>query len=123
MPKYSNFKMEKMLADLRPILRHTGKVGYVAARNTRILRDALTEFFHFKDDLIRKYGVPEVKDGKETGRITLEPGSQNFDEFTKELTKIGEIEHEVSFMVLPYNDVIDVMSGEEMFNLEWMLED
>ena len=124
MQKYTNFKMEKMLKDLEPILKYRGKVGYVAARNTRVLRDTLIEYFRFRDDLVRKYGVVELDgEGQETGRISIVPTSPNFADFTEELNKIGEIEHEIDLMMLKYNDVIDVLSGEEMLNLEWMLED
>lgn len=118
MPKYTNFKMEKMLRDLKPVLQYRGKAGYAAARNTRILCDTLTEFFQFRDDLIRKYGV---EDGN--GRIVITPENEKFYVFNEKLNKIGEIEHEVNLMSLKYDEVIEVLSGEEMLNLEWMLED
>ena len=43
--KISNIKMEQMLMNLKPILPQRNKIGYIAARNTRILKDALTEYF------------------------------------------------------------------------------
>ena len=119
MQKYTNFKMEKMLKDLESVLQYRGKVGYIAARNTRVLRDTLIEFFQFREDLIRKYG----KDEEGTDRIIITPDNPNFEKFTEELEKIGTIEHEVSIMTLKYDEVIDTMSGQEMLNLEWMLED
>ena len=57
--KFSNIKMEMMLEALKPILPHRDKIGYIAARNTRILNDTLTEYFTFKRELISKYGNPD----------------------------------------------------------------
>lgn len=122
--KFTNVKMEQMLSQLEPILRHRDKVGYVAARNTRILRDNLTEFLDFKNELIQKYGTSEKdENGNETGRISISPTSPNFQTFSDEFDKIADIEHEVDLMTLKYNEVIGILNGEEILELDWMLED
>ena len=45
------------------------------------------------------------------------------DDVAKELEKIRTIEHTVELMTIPYDEVIGVLSGEEILNLDWMLDD
>ncbi len=116
--------MELMMETLKPILPHRDKVGYVAARNTRILSDTLTEYFAFKRDLISKYGEPDKdKDGTPVGTISIHQNSPKFENFMREFDKIKDIEHDVDLMTIPYEDVIGILNGEEIINLDWMLTD
>ena len=50
--KLKNSEMAAMLNQLRPILSHRDKIGYVAARNFRILSECLTEYVEFRYGLI-----------------------------------------------------------------------
>lgn len=119
--KLKNLQMEKMLCQLNPILPHRDKIGYVAARNTRFLTDALTEYFAFKTELIKKYGTVDVdEDGKELSTMSIKPDSPNFKLFAEEFDKIKEIEHDVELMTIPYDEAIGVLNGEEILSLEWM---
>lgn len=121
---YTNFKMEQMLTMLKPILNHCDKVGYVAARNTRRLNDALVEYFNFKQDLINKYGeVDKDADGNELPTISIKPTSKHFQEFLKEFDQIKDIEHDVDIMKLKYDEVVGILNGNEILQLEWMLEE
>lgn len=115
--------MENMLLQLQKVLGHVDKVGYVAARNTRILNDELTEYFQIKQELIYKYGEQEMVDGKTTGRIAVTPDSKHFKEFENAFSEIATIEHDVELMTLKYNEVIGILSGQEILELDWMLED
>ncbi|MCC8160270.1 MAG: hypothetical protein LIO53_02965 [Oscillospiraceae bacterium] len=120
----TNVQMEQMIAHLKPILSRRDKCGYVAARNTRILNDTLTEYFAFKRDLIRKFGTEGInEDGNPNGRIEIQPSSPNFKDFIAEFDKIAEIEHEVKLMTLTYDEVVGCLSGEEILDLDWMLEE
>lgn len=120
--KYKNIQMETMLEALKTILPHRDKIGYVAARNTRIINDTLTEYFTFKRDLINKYGDPDKdENGNETGTISVSPLASNFNEFIKEFDTIKNIEHDVELMMLPYEEVIGILNGEEILKLDWML--
>lgn len=120
--KIKNIKMEAMLESLKPILSHRDKIGYIAARNTRILKDTLTEYLTFKRDLISKYGTPDIDDdGKETGTVSISPTSSNFQEFIKEFDSIKNIEHNVELMTIPYEEVVGLLNGEEILELDWML--
>lgn len=120
--KVSNIKMEQMLMALKPILPQRNKIGYIAARNTRVLNDALTEYFQFKNQLIEKYGEAD-KDEKGRDSISIKFDSPNFEQFNKEFTEFGTIEQDVSIMKLKYEEVIGFLNGEEILNLSWMLED
>ena len=117
--KLMNVEMETMLGQVQSVLGHVDKV----ARNTRILNTALTEYFQIKQELITKYGEKEIIDGEPTGRIVVTPKSEHFKEFEKEFSEIATIKHEVEFMKLNYNEVIGILSGEEILKLDWMLED
>lgn len=120
--KYKNVQMEMMLEKLKPILSHRNKIGYIAARNTRILNDTLTEYLTFKRELISKYGEPDKDvNGKETGTVSISPTSPKFCEFTKEFGTIKDIEHDIELMTIPYEEVIGVLNGEEILELDWML--
>lgn len=122
--KYKNIQMEMMLETLKPILPHRDKIGYIAARNTRILNDTLTEYFSFKRELINKYGeLDKDEKGNETGMVSINPTSSNFQEFIKEFDSIKNIEHDVNLMTIPYEEVIGLLNGEEILELDWMLTD
>lgn len=122
--KFSNIKMEMMLETLKPLLPHRDKIGYIAARNTRILNDTLTEYFTFKRDLISKYGEPDKdENGKETGTVSISPTASNFNDFLKEFDTIKNIEHNMELMTIPYEEVIGLLNGEEILELDWMLTD
>lgn len=111
-----------MVELLRPILPHRDKIGYVAARNTRILSQTLIEYFQFKHELLKKYGDIDLdENGKQKGTVSLKPDSPNFEEFSKEFDPIKDIEHEVELMTIPYEEVIGLLNGEEILKLEFML--
>lgn len=117
-----NAQMAGMLNQLRPILSHRDKIGYVAARNYRILSECLTEYEAFRNRLIEKYGE-EITD--EHGQTTLgvKVDSPAFKEFCDEMAPFNEMEHEVELMTAKYDEAIGCLSGEEILRVDWMLED
>lgn len=122
--KLKNIQMDQMINSLRKVLSHRDKIGYYAARNYRILNDSLIEYQNFKNSLIAKYGTTDVdSDGNELQTISIKVGSQNFDDFLKELEPFNNIEHEVELMIAKYEDAIGCLSGEEILAIDWMLED
>lgn len=119
-----NSMMNEMLRQLRPILSHRDKIGYIAARNYRILDDCLTEFQVFRDELIKKYGeVDKDENGNELPTISINVGSPNFKRFCDELEPFNNMEHEVDLMTAKFEDAIGCLSGEEILGIDWMLED
>lgn len=122
--KLKNIQMDQMINSLQKVLSYRDKIGYYAARNYRILNDSLVEYQNFKNSLIAKYGTTDVDaDGNELQTISIKVGSQNFDDFLKELEPFNNIEHEVELMIAKYDDAIGCLSGEEILAIDWMLED
>lgn len=120
--KLKNAQMAGMLNALRPVLSHRDKIGYVAARNFRILSECLTEYETFRRRLLEKYGEDGVgPNGEPIVQIKID--SPNFKAFCDELAPFNEMEHEVELMTAKYDDAIGCLSGEEILGLDWMLED
>lgn len=119
-----NSEMNEMRHQLRSLLSHRDKIGYAAARNYRIISEALTEYEAFKSGLIEKYGEQD-KDGNGNylPTISIKMGSSKFREFCTELEPFNNMEHEVDLMVAKYEDTIGLLSGEEILAIDWMLED
>lgn len=114
--------MSVMLNQLRPILTRRDKIGYMAARNYRVLAECLTEYYTFRNTLIKKYGE-EIKDDNDQTDIAIKVDSPNFQKFCDEMAPFNEMEHEVELMVAKYEDVIGCLSGEEILGIDWMLEE
>jgi hypothetical protein len=102
-----------MQTELKTLLPRRDKVGYIAARNFRIIREALTEYNDFKNELIGKYG--------ENGAIAFD--SPNFPQFKAEFEPISEVEQEIAVMKLDYEEVIGLLNGEEILKFEWFLKE
>lgn len=47
--KFKNAEMDVMINQLKPVLSHRDKIGYIAARNYRILAECLTEYEAFRN--------------------------------------------------------------------------
>ena len=121
---YRNIEMERMIDSLEPLLERTDKVGYAAARNTRILRNEIQEYLTRRDELIYKYGEQEVdEDGNQTGRTMLALESENFEKYADEIQEWAYIEHSPDVFKLKYEDVIGKLTGAEILSIDWMLED
>lgn len=99
-------------------------IGYAAARNTRRLHDGCLEFINCRERLISQYGHDETdKKGHKTGRKYINTKDPNFEEFKSEIEKYANIEHDIEIMKIPYSETIGKLSGSEILNLDWMLED
>lgn len=119
-----NSELALMLRQLTPILSQRNRLGYVAARNFRILSDALTEHHQFEMELIEKYGEPDkAEDGTELPTVSIKIGSPNFKKFCDEMVPYNNIEQEVEIMTAKFEDTDGVLSGEEIIGIDWMLED
>lgn len=120
----TNIKLEEMIASLQPLLQRRDKLGYIAARNTRAISNAIKDFVDFRYELVKEYGLPEIDDeGNPTGRTFVSESDPKFNEFYTKLHEIGDIKQEVDLMTLEYDEVVGVLSGEEIFQLDWMLVD
>lgn len=115
--KLGNAKMLEMMESLRPLLSHRDKIGYFAARNTRILGDSLTEYISIRKQTICKYGT------ENKGEFTLKIGSPEWEKFCSDMAEFDSIEHEISVYICSYADAIGSLTGEEILAADWMLED
>lgn len=118
-----NSSVAEMLQQLRPLLSHRDKIGYVAARNFRILSNSLTEYETIRRSLIEKYGTEETDPKTGQPVISIKTDSPNFKQFCDELAPFNEMEHEIDLMMAKYNDAIGCLTGEEILSIDWMLED
>ena len=119
-----NSELVVMLHQLEPVLAQRNRIGYVAARNYRILSDALIEYNQFKNELIEKYGTPDkAENGIELPTASIKVGSPQFKSFCDEMAQYNNIEQQVELMTVKYEDTVGVLSGEEILSIDWMLED
>ncbi len=121
---FSNIEMKEKITSLEPLLSQCNIIGYAAARNARALMDASTVYSEFERNAIIEYGTPDTDDaGKPIGTSSISPESDNYDEFLKAITPLREIQHEVPIMIINFEIVIGVLSGREILEIDWMLED
>lgn len=122
--KYTNAQMAEMIGSLEKYLDRTDMVGYAAARNTRALMDEAKEFVDRRNQLVSEYGEMVLdEDGNPTGKVTLALDSPNFKAFADAIEGWASIEHEPRIFKVKYDQVIGKLSGTEILELEWMLED
>lgn len=120
--KLKNAQMAGMLLDLQPLLSQRNKVGYIAARNYRVLSECLTEYMAMRRRLIEENGEAFTNDQGFTDH-QIKVGTHAFTVFSEAMAPLNEIEQDVDLMTMKYDEVIGVMSGEEILRLSWMLED
>lgn len=120
--RLKNAQAAVMLQQLAPFLVRRDQIGYAAARNYRRLADSLTEYEEFRHDLIEKYGEQTTDDtGLPIFQIKID--SPEFKCFSRELAPLNEVEHAIELMTVKYENVVDILSGEEILAIDWMLED
>ena len=124
MTTYKNIEMEQMLVALEKHLERTDKIGYAAARNTRILRAETQEYFDRREKLIEEYGEPQIgEDGKPTGLTELRFDSPKFADYAREIEEWALIEHTPNIFKIPVEEVVGKLSGTEILEIDWMLEE
>lgn len=118
-----NEEMVVMLQQLQPLLSHKDMFGYVAARNTRILSECLTEYNQAKNDLIDRFGTETTDESTGMTTTVIKVGTPAFKSFCEAMEPFNKIEHEVELMTMKYEDTINCLTGEEILGVGWMLED
>lgn len=122
--RFKNAEMELMIAGLKKFLPMKNKIGYVAARNTRLLMTETTEYYKIRDELIMKYGEPDRdEEGNELQTVSIGIGSEAYRKFDEAIKEYANIEHDVPVMKMRYDEVVGILSGEEILMIDWMLED
>lgn len=122
--KLKNIEMEHMVNLLSNHLERTDKIGYAAARNTRILQNAALEYLQRREQLVNKYGETELDEsGRPTGRKMLKFTSPAFKDFAEELEEYALIEHDVDLFKIPYDEAIGKLSGSELLSIDFIFEE
>ena len=121
--KYSNYDLEDMAKKLEPVLNRSDLLGYVAARNYKLILDTVNEYVQIKNDLVRRYGEPAKDgDGNETGEFSISTSDPRFAEFKKDFEEIATYEHEIEFHKVPAERCIDALTGRQILDIDFMLE-
>lgn len=121
----TNMDMVAKLFVLNPFLETaTGRFGYAVARNFRKIKESCTEFLQIRSQLIKDLGENQLdKDGNPTGNIVIKIGTEKYNEYEEKIGDIAEIKHSVEIFTIPYDDLPDTVTAQDMINLEWMLID
>lgn len=117
-----NMEMVTMVRQLQPLLSHRDLFGYVAARNTRILNEQLTEYMKVQRDMLERFGTEKQGENGMT-ELVIEVNTPEYQQFCEAMEPFINIEHEVELMTMKYEETINCLSGQEILALEWMLED
>lgn len=117
-----NMEMVTMVRQLQPLLSHRDLFGYVAARNTRILNEQLTEYEKVQRDMLERFGTEKQGENGMT-ELVIEVNTPEYQQFCEAMEPFVNIEHEVELMTMKYEETINCLSGQEILALEWMLED
>lgn len=119
----TNAEMMGMLAALRPLLERTDMLGYAAARNTRLLKAACSEYLEMQERLIAELGEPETDDeGNPTGGFSIKFGSSAFAEFERAIGTFAPIEHGFEPWRIDPSEAVGRLSGTQLLGLEWMFD-
>lgn len=120
----TNVDIVNKIESLKPFLDRSDMIGYAAARNTRKLTDASVEYVEKQQSIMLKYGSEEFDDdGKATGRMVIGFNDPNFKKFKAELETYSILKHEITIFKIPYSEVIGKLTGSEILEIDWMLED
>ena len=122
--RLSNIEMDAMIAALDPLLDRTDIVGYAAARNTRLLAEAASEYLQRKEALIREYGAEEVGPEGPTGRWGVSADDPRFEEFKSKLAEWAPIEHDAEVYTIPRAEAEACgLTYRELAGAIWMVGD
>lgn len=121
---FKNFELLQMLEDLTDFLNRSDKIGYVAAVNARKIKQALTEFYSFRDNLILSYGENKKdEDGNPTDTYSvIDP--DKIKKLQEEILPILQVDQEVDILKLDFNsDINGKLNGNDMIKITWMIKE
>lgn len=118
-----NYQMDLYANVLNNFLEYSGKFGYAIARNYRNLAISSVDYLDTKTKLIQKYGHQDLdSNGDFIGTYTIDSTCEHYQEVSKELTDLGNIEHEVTIFKITYDDLPEDLSARDIISLEWMID-
>lgn len=120
---YTCFQMEGMSNKVQSLLNKDDVVGYVAARNIRVLQNELEDYLVMKNKFITELGSDELdENGNPTGNVSIKVGTEQFDKFMEKMKPIGETTSNPSIFKLDAEECIDKLTGMQMLEFEWMID-
>lgn len=94
-----------------------GLLGYACARNGRRLTDAAMEYIRKRMSALEEHGDDSG------GGKSISPSSPGWAAFVADLEPFANLEVEAEIMTVPASEVIGRLSGREVLELDWMIED
>lgn len=120
---YSNITIEGMIATLEKYLDRRDMLGFAAAKNINILKDASREYLDLKNELIQKYGEQMTSDdGMPIPSFRLEVGTEGFDKYMEEIEVFANAESEPNIFKVDASAVVGILTGTEILEIMWMIE-
>lgn len=115
--KFKNEEM-RLYVELMSLLRETGKLGYVIAKNSRKMRDEIPEYVEKRNELLQEYGY--LVD-KKKGEYQFEDGKQ--EEFEAALKEYSDMEAEIDVFQVDEDTFFNgKMTNNQMEALIWMVK-
>lgn len=117
--KIKIMEADKVAQIIEPILKDAkGITGYALAKNLRLIRSELKEYYDKKTELFTKYGK---KDG---AIIVIDKDSPNYQKFLEEMKVFENEEVNIEFRKIKEDEIISSgLNGEQMFLLnEYIIE-
>ena len=115
----TNARLGRRMVSASARLERRDLIGYVCARTYRAIGDAIVDYLAMKNALLHEYGQT---DG--IGSMPyITPEMPRYAEFIERYEPIANVEQDVASMPLKCTDVGGELTGEEMLEIDWMLED
>lgn len=117
----SNTEMHRSIDTLAKYTSCTGILGYGIMRNSRLLREACTEYINIYNHFIQEYGEA-VQHGNST-MYKLSTTSPNVQSFLDAIQPYAKIQHDVDIFKVQMSEAIKQLNADGLSDLEFMLVD
>ncbi len=118
--KLTNQQMDMALNVLQEISTKTsGKLGYIVAKNMRILANELVEYNKIKDETIKEFGSPD-----DEGHYSIKVDSPEFKQFVAKMQEYADIETDVNIITIDPELIYSTdITGAEINAILFMIND
>lgn len=118
--KLTNQQMDMALNVLQEISTKTsGKLGYIVAKNMRILSNELVEYYKIKDETIKELGSPD-----DEGHYSIKVDSSEFKQFVAKMQEYADIETDVNIITIDPELIYSTdITGAEINAMLFMIND
>lgn len=118
----TNIQWNTYLTNMSSFLKRNDVVGYICARNSRVIMNALTEYQTMIEKLISKYGTECLdEEGNPTGAVGIPISDKDaIKNFSAEIESYSKIQQQIDILTLSYDEIQGVLTGEEILLLDFM---